>query len=76
MPSEKKSFWWGTHAICGITLSRMRPGRNAIGVQHVAKLPCGHRFYRKALAVWLTKSAKCPLCRAPVSIAVARRIMI
>jgi len=64
--------WWdkryGKNAICGITHSRLRPGKDSNGVAYVIKLPCQHAFYRSVLIKWIETSSsysapKCPMCR-------------
>lgn len=70
--------WWdkkyGKNSICGITKTRLRPGKDKNGKSYTIKLPCKHYFYRKALIEWLFKSKSdlyddnkykttCPLCR-------------
>ncbi len=64
-------YWWnkkyGKNSICGITQSRLRPGKNYYGSSYVLKLPCKHTFYRSALQKWIlthpTVLPTCPLCR-------------
>lgn len=64
-----KPWWsekWGKEAICGITLTRLRPGKNKQGVEYVSKLECGHRFYTSALINWIatfSEKPTCPTCR-------------
>ena len=68
-----KPFWdkkWGRNAICPISQSRLRPGKNIYGVSYTIRLPCKHRFYRSALVKWVSTMssrqngiASCPLCR-------------
>lgn len=63
-------FWnkkWGkNNNICGITLSRLRPGKNKNNVPYVITLSCSHRFYRKALYHWYNHNKTCPICRKPI----------
>ena len=71
-------FWsvdWGKDAICAITHTRLRPGKDVNGNPYVCKLGCGHRFYRSALLEWIRYQMKrrvdrtCPLCRKTVKLA-------
>lgn len=57
---EKK---WGKDKICGITLTRLRPGKNSYGLSYVTKLDCEHSFYTKPLIEWSKLNHTCPLCR-------------
>lgn len=54
--------WWdkkyGKNAICGITKTRLRPGKNKNGISYIITLPCNHSFYRKPLINWINKSKK------------------
>ena len=61
---------WGKDKICGITLTRLRPGKDHKGVSKCVYLKCGHGFYRKCLQKWIiTKfnsgdgEVNCPMCR-------------
>jgi hypothetical protein len=70
-----KKFWtnkWGKEHFCGITYSRLRPGKNSKGVYYTSTLKCGHRFCTYPLLNWLkvNNSFKvgCPICRKPFSI--------
>lgn len=62
-----KPFWdkkYGKDKICGITLMRLRPGKNKNGKSYVVFLPCKHGFYRSALKKAISKGLHgCPLCR-------------
>ena len=65
-----KLFWskkWGKDKLCGITLSRLRPGKNKLGYKHSIYLSCNHGFYRKPLIKWIIecdiKNPTCPTCR-------------
>ncbi len=59
---------WGTDKICGITLSRLRPGKNKNGVSYCVYLSCGHGFYRKPLRLAILKrNMFCPLCRKEIN---------
>lgn len=61
--------WWnkkyGKEAICAITRTRLRPGRNKLGKKYSVFLSCGHGFCRTALLkMYLTTADnRCPLCR-------------
>ena len=66
--TNKKPFWsdrWGADKICPITYTRLRPGRNRLGIPYSIKLQCGHRFVRSALIEWIKKCPEqtCPVCR-------------
>jgi len=58
---------WGKDKICGITHSRLRPGKNKNGVPHVIVLDCKHAFYTSAILEWVKsynkKDIPCPCCR-------------
>ena len=61
------SYKWGSNALCGITHTRLRPGREKNGVPNIITLECSHRFYTSALLHWAlscpTENPTCPLCR-------------
>ena len=65
----KKSWWnkkYGKDKICGITHTRLRPGRDRFGRTYVVYLNCKHGFYRTPLMEWAINSPNnptCPLCR-------------
>ena len=59
---------WGQDKICGITLSRLRPGKNHYGLSYTSQLSCGHSFYTKPLIEWAKRNNICPLCRAKFNI--------
>ena len=52
---------------CGITHSRLRPGRNKNGVSYSVFLDCSHGFYRSVLIEWIKNFSMslptCPICR-------------
>ena len=52
---------------CGITNTRLRPGKNKYGLSHTIFLKCTHGFYRKVLSEWVINCPKqqptCPICR-------------
>ena len=54
---------WGKDKICGITYSRIRPGKTKSGIPYSVHLSCGHYFYTNALIEWTKKSPSCPICR-------------
>lgn len=65
----RNSFWrkkW-ENKVCGITHTRLRPGKNKDGLSYSVFLPCKHGFYRSVLDKWIKTSPKdsttCPLCR-------------
>jgi len=67
----KRSIWWekkwGRDKICGITRTRLRPGKNSNGVSRVIHLNCKHSFYRTPLMKWIKMCPvdipTCPICR-------------
>jgi hypothetical protein len=58
---------WGKDNLCALTQSRLRPGKNKIGISHCIKIECGHMFYTKPLIVWLENNSTCPVCRFQIS---------
>jgi hypothetical protein len=65
-----KPWWgykWGNNSLCGITHTRLRPGKDKNGVSYTITLECSHRFYRSALLEWAlccpSKNPTCPICR-------------
>ena len=67
-----KNFWkkkW-KNKICGITHTRLRPGKNKNGISYSVFLPCKHGFYRSVLNEWIKRCPKdsptCPLCRKKI----------
>jgi len=65
----KKPLWWnkkyGREALCAITKTRLRPGKNKKGLSYAIYLPCQHGFCRSALVKWVLQNKNtCPLCRA------------
>lgn len=69
-----KPFWdikYGKDKICGITLMRLRSGKNKYGKSYVVFLPCKHGFYRSALKNAMDKGLKsCPLCRGKFDVSI------
>lgn len=66
----KPPFWhkkWGTDKVCGITHTRLRPGKNREGIPYTITLKCRHSFYRIVLTEWVKKcypvKPTCPNCR-------------
>ena len=64
-----KSYWkskWEKQ-LCGITKTRLRPGKNKNGLSYVIFLHCNHGFYRSVLKEWIkhcpTMFTTCPTCR-------------
>ena len=62
-------FWkkkWGDK-MCGISHSRLRPGKNKFGLSYTIFLDCSHGFYRSLLIEWVkncpTVDPTCPMCR-------------
>jgi hypothetical protein len=63
-----KPWWnkkWGKDKICGITLTRLRPGLDKDGIPYSIYLQCGHGFYTQALLNWSETKETCPMCRKP-----------
>ena len=65
-----KPWWskkWGCEKICGITHTRLRPGKNKKGIFHTTTLSCGHSFCTYPLLSWVNvcgiESTSCPICR-------------
>jgi hypothetical protein len=65
-----KVFYWEKKwkdKICGITKSRLRPGKNKYGLSYSVFLDCSHGFYRSVLNEWVKNCPleypTCPLCR-------------
>lgn len=56
---------WGKDKICGITQTRLRPGKDKYGIPYVVKLSCSHSFYTNALFEWSINNSTCPNCREP-----------
>ena len=56
---------WGKDKICGITQSRLRPGKDKYGIPYVITLDCNHSFYTNALLEWSSQNETCPMCRIP-----------
>ena len=67
-------MWWnnkyGKNSFCGITKTRLRPGKDKDGISYICKLPCKHYFYRKAIQEWIlhVENPTCPLCRKSFNI--------
>lgn len=66
---KKECFWkkrWKDKT-CGITQSRLRPGKNRNGISYSIFLGCSHGFYRSVLIEWIkncpTDIPTCPICR-------------
>jgi hypothetical protein len=61
---------WGRDAICGITHTRLRPGKYSNGSRRCIFLNCKHGFYTKPLLLWFDKDPHtiptCPLCRQDI----------
>jgi|TARA_B110000967_G_C18609918_1_gene423436 hypothetical protein len=63
------TFWikkW-KNKFCGITQTRLRPGKNKQGNTYSIFLDCKHGFYRSVLIEWIkhcpTNNLTCPTCR-------------
>ena len=64
-------FWekWGKDSLCGITHTRLRPGRYKNGTKRCVFLSCKHGFYTRPLLYWIqtcyinNKIPLCPICR-------------
>lgn len=65
----RKPFWnkYGKDQLCGISHSRLRPGKNKDGKTHVVFLECKHGFYREPLSIWVRQNNTCPVCRNIIS---------
>lgn len=62
-------YWdkkYGKNAICPITHSRLRPGKNKDGIPYIITSNCNHTFYRKALIEWMKNHNTCPVCRSNI----------
>lgn len=63
---------WNKSNICGITHTRLRPGKNKNGLPYTITLQCGHGFYINALLEWMKKCPNdiitCPLCRKIINL--------
>lgn len=69
MNDKKVPFWkkkW-CEKTCGITQTRLRPGKNKYGLSYSVFLKCSHGFYRSVLIEWIrncpTEIPTCPVCR-------------
>jgi hypothetical protein len=67
---RRKQWWekkWGKDKLCGITHTRLRPGKNKHGLPYIVTLKCKHSFYSNALIEWCKYCANdeptCPCCR-------------
>jgi len=62
---------WGKNAICGITHTRLRPGKYKNGSKRCIFLDCKHGFYTRPLFIWLENdphvNPTCPLCRQNIN---------
>ena len=60
-----KKKWF--EKICGITKTRLRPGKNKNGLPYSIFLSCSHCFYRSVLLEWIKNCPHeiptCPICR-------------
>ncbi len=71
-----KPFWdkkFGKDAICPITHTRLRPGKNKYGLSHVITIDCNHSFYRKALLEWYRTNETCPVCRKKMNVKILHK---
>lgn len=61
---------WGKDCICPITYTRLRSGKNRLGVPYSIRIPCGHRFVRTALIEWIKTcpDQTCPVCRKRIAL--------
>ena len=62
--------WWNAKkytAICPITHTRLRQGKNKGGLSYSVFLECKHGFNRRALMMWVLSNhrvkPRCPMCR-------------
>ncbi|KAH7098358.1 hypothetical protein BKA62DRAFT_622729, partial [Auriculariales sp. MPI-PUGE-AT-0066] len=49
---------------CGTCLSQFRAGEKAVMIQ-----PCSHTAHSDCVRKWIARSATCPQCRHPLSVA-------
>lgn len=68
MENKKQVFWKDKWVkTCGITKSRLRPGKNKYGLSYSVFLTCKHGFYRNVLIEWIkncpSEQPTCPMCR-------------
>lgn len=69
MSSKRLPFWYKKWSgqLCGITHSRLRPGKNKNGNPYCVFLDCKHGFYRSVITKWanscLQSTPRCPVCR-------------
>ena len=61
--------WWdkkyGKNAICAISMTRLRPGKNKDNVSYSIYLQCKHGFVRSAFVRWVESGKRtCPVCRS------------
>lgn len=66
--------FWGKKwngKLCGITKTRLRPGRNKNGFSYSIFLTCSHGFYRSVLVEWIKNCPRetptCPICRQDIN---------
>ena len=67
----EEPFWnkkFGKNAICPITLTRLRSGKNKNGIPYTITSSCNHTFYRSAFLNWLQNHNTCPVCRKNIII--------
>jgi hypothetical protein len=67
---RRKQWWekkWGKDKLCGITHTRLRPGKNKNEIPYIVTLKCKHSFYRTVLIEWCnyctSDEPTCPSCR-------------
>lgn len=64
IPYWKKKW---ENQFCGVTKTRLRPGKNKNMLSYTVFLNCGHGFYRTVLKEWVKTCPSyiptCPLCR-------------
>ena len=69
---SSRPWWskkWGADKICGITHTRLRPGKNKKGIYRTTRLSCKHAFCTYPLLKWIkicpSSVPTCPVCRRP-----------
>lgn len=65
-------FWNKWTKTCGITKSRLRPGKNKYNLSYSVFLECNHGFYRSVISEWIkncpSEYPTCPICRREFNI--------
>ena len=76
-----KPSWWnkfGKNEICGITQTRLRPGKYKNNKNRVIFLECKHGFYVRPLLIWIKNDMHifptCPNCRRVIDTSILKLI--